>query len=268
MSTRPHIGFSTLACPGWSFEEVLAHAQAWDLQQIEMRLLDGRVVTGDLDRATIERVTQLAEGAGINIPTLATSLRLSHGPVIAEEASRLFNIAAAWGCRQLRVFGGPRLDGVGTAEYLERATAGVRAILPLAHRTGIAVAIETHDSLSATSGVVAILEEIGDPLLGVIWDVVHTAADGETALQTWDAIGPHVVEIQVKDAKITAGAVEPVLLDMGEVRWRDALAVAHRNGFSGPLMLEWEKAWHKEIVEPEIATPYELAMLRTELRNW
>lgn len=268
MTDRPDVGFSTLACPGWSFEEVLACAEAWGVRQIEMRLLDGRVVTGELDSEAVERVAQLAEQAAIAIPTLATSLRLSHGPTIAEEAGRLLNIAAAWGCRRLRVFGGPGMAGVDSAEYVKRVIAALEAILPLAHHRGITIAIETHDEFSETSRIAAIFEKVRDPLLGAIWDVVHTATAGETAAQTWDAIGSHVVEIQVKDAKIVAGAVRPVLLDVGEVPWRDALAVARRNSFLGPLMLEWEKAWHEELAEPEIATPYELAILRTELRSW
>jgi fatty-acyl-CoA synthase len=52
-------------------------------------------------------------------------------------------------------------------------------------------------------------------------------------------------------------------LGHGEVPVREMLEVLAVHGYSGPVSVEWEKRWHPEIEEPEVALPQHIALLRT-----
>jgi sugar phosphate isomerase/epimerase len=58
-----------------------------------------------------------------------------------------------------------------------------------------------------------------------------------------------------------------VLLGEGEVPVRDMLALLSDGGYQGWTSVEWEKRWHPEIAEPELALPQHLAVLGTWIRE-
>jgi hypothetical protein len=48
---------------------------------------------------------------------------------------------------------------------------------------------------------------------------------------------------------------------------REALIALHQIGYDGWLSVEWEKHWHPEIAEPEIALPQHVERLRAYLQT-
>src|SRR5205085_2226853 len=58
-----------------------------------------------------------------------------------------------------------------------------------------------------------------------------------------------------------------VLLGEGEVPVRDMLGLLSAGGYQGWVSVEWEKRWHPEIAEPEVALPQHLAVLGTWMRE-
>jgi len=53
-----------------------------------------------------------------------------------------------------------------------------------------------------------------------------------------------------------------VALGEGEVPVRESLAALAAVGYDGWLTVEWEKRWHPELAEPEVALPRELETLK------
>jgi sugar phosphate isomerase/epimerase len=53
-----------------------------------------------------------------------------------------------------------------------------------------------------------------------------------------------------------------VLLGHGEVPVREMLTLLAGGGYRGWVSVEWEKRWHPEIEEPQVALPQYLAVLR------
>jgi fatty-acyl-CoA synthase len=51
----------------------------------------------------------------------------------------------------------------------------------------------------------------------------------------------------------------------GEVPVREQLKVLEQYGYNGYVSVEWEKKWHPEIAEPEIALPQHIAWLKSVL---
>jgi sugar phosphate isomerase/epimerase len=50
----------------------------------------------------------------------------------------------------------------------------------------------------------------------------------------------------------------------GDVPVRESLAALCAAGYDGLLTVEWEKRWHPELAEPEVALPRE----RETLKRW
>lgn len=258
--SAPVVGFSTLGCPDWPLPRVIDFAEANAVDVLEIRFVNGRTVGLETPPTDIAEAARLLRYSAVRAHTLATGIHLAKGPVVVDELLRMLDIAAQWQCRQLRVFA-----GISQSHAVIQAMADVvRPVLERTTSLGLVIGIETHDHLRAGRDAAQLAAQVADPAFGVVWDTVHTAAAGETADETWSALGAHAIEVQVKDARL-GEKVQPVLLGDGEVDWQGAIVAARCGGFEGPFVLEWEKAWHRDLAEPEMALPYELAALRAAL---
>jgi sugar phosphate isomerase/epimerase len=88
---------------------------------------------------------------------------------------------------------------------------------------------------------------------------------GETAAQTMALLGARLRHVHIKDARRRGDGWELVLLGEGEVPVAEALAAIRAGGYDGYYAVEWEKKWHPEIAEPEVALPQHAALLRQML---
>lgn len=258
------IGFSTLGCPGWTLEYACAQAAALGYDGIELRLLDGQLVTAHPAEAERTRVRDVLAGSGLDVSALASSVSLA-GPdadATLAELQAMVVLATHWEIPAVRVFGGRVPSGEPRAGTVRRAADVVTAALPDAARHGVRIVLETHDDFSAARHAAAILAAVPDPAFGAIWDLQHTWLAGEQPGEVWAAIGDRVVEIQVKDGRPdgndgneTGHGWRQTQLGDGVVPVRDCLAVAVEAGFDGWLVVEWEKHWSPDLAEPEIAFP-------------
>lgn len=268
------LGFSTLGTPGWTLEQTCRQARRLGYDGIELRLLDGELVTpAAVPEAVRARVRETLATSGMAVSALASSVQLA-GPDTDATATDLragLALAADWSIPVVRVFGGRVPTGEPRPAAVRRAAALVTAVLPEAARLGVRIALETHHDFSAGADAAALLAAVADPSFVAIWDLQHTWRAGDQPRQAWDALGPHLVEIQVKDGRPTPdGRWRQTHLGDGEVPVRDCLAVALAGGFDGWLVAEWEKFWHPDLDEPELALPAHrtaLVGMLTDLRD-
>jgi sugar phosphate isomerase/epimerase len=78
-------------------------------------------------------------------------------------------------------------------------------------------------------------------------------------------LGSAIAHIHVKDGRPNGslpGDWELCLLNEGMVPLREAFSALRHSGYDGYLSLEWEKLWHPEIAEPEIALLQAAPLLR------
>ena len=265
---RRGIAFSTLACPDWSLEEVLERGAGWGYQGVELRLIDGKVVELPVPAPERARVARELRASSLAVVGLGTSIRLAEGePETLAGAIRAFlELAAEWSAPVVRVFGGRVDQSVPRQKTLRRMAAAVEAALPEAARLGVTVAIETHDDFSSSSAVAEVLALVPDASFGAIWDVMHTARMGDTPAAAWDRLGARTVDVHIKDAARSGdGTWRQVPLGQGDAAVRDCLAQLVAAGYGGWVTAEWEKAWHRELDEPEVALPQHLATIRETL---
>src|SRR5579875_456655 len=132
-------------------------------------------------------------------------------------------------------------------------------------RLGVAIGVETHDAFAASSVVAELLAMTGSPVVGAVWDSHHPHRMGESPAEVAANLAGRIFLAQVKDARRAPERPDGwrlVLLGEGEVPVPEMLALLGAAGYRGWVSVEWEKRWHPEIEEPEIALPQHLAVLR------
>jgi sugar phosphate isomerase/epimerase len=262
------LAFTTLACPNWTLEQVIESALQNGYEGIEIRLLDGNMLPPDMDQATRDRVRTLCQKAGLKIVCVDTSVRIANPDPEARAAQireglAFLEIAAEWNSPYIRVFGSPP-ENTPRADAIRAA---IECLAPLAKRgkeLGVIPLLETHDAFSSTVAVMEILDQVPDA--GALWDMLHPCRVGEKPSETAERLGNLCYHVHVKDGKPNTGEKwDLTLLGEGEVPVPEILSILQAHNYDGWLSVEWEKKWHPEIAEPEIAIPQHAGLLRKYL---
>ena len=261
------LAFNTLACPDWSLERALSEARRWDYDGLELRLVDGQPIGLDLSSSDRESIGRLLRKSGLGLVAADSSIRLLSDQLdveIENELVSFLELAAEWSAPLVRVFGGDAAAGISKEDAMAKAVRILEQTSVVAERLGVKIGLENHDYFSAASTVARVLARVPSPYVGVVWDMLHTYRMGETPEQVWEAIGPRIFNVHVKDARRVPDGEgwNLVLLGDGEVPAREAISVLRRGGYEGWLVVEWEKGWHPELEDPDVALPHEIAVLR------
>ena len=268
------LAFSTLACPDWTFEQCIEAAQRYGYDGIELRLLDGEIITSTLNGQQRQRISALAAKARLSIIGLDTSLRVAQtDPNSRAEQVReglaLLDLAHDLEAPFIRVFAGPPPDA-SEAAAIAGAVATLEPLVQRGRELGVAIALETHDAFSSSAVVAQILKHIQDPKLGALWDLLHPYRMGETAQETAQRLSGRLLHVHVKDGQHPQEQQSEwklTLLGEGDVPTQEMFAILRAAGYAGWLSVEWEKKWHPELVGPEVALPQHATKLREYLSS-
>ena len=249
------LAFSNLAAPAWMLERTLDAVRDYGYDGLELRLLRGEPIDPlSLDAKARRAVPAAFARAEVALVCLDTSVELVRP--FARELPAAVELAAEWGAPAVRVFGG---EGGALGDIARRLEPSLRR----AEELGVTIALETHDAFSSALLVAELLDSVDDPSFAAIWDVHHTYRLGESPEDVVGALGTHIHLVHVKDARRSGDDWELVPLGEGEVPVRESLAVLQAAGYDGWLTVEWEKRWHPELAEPEVALPREVETLRS-----
>jgi fatty-acyl-CoA synthase len=260
----PRIAFSTLAFPDATLAAAVSLGRRWGYAGIELRLIDGELIDPSMPATRRAQVSRTLDG--LPVVAVDSSIRLT-GTDPGPELRRFLQLASDWHSPLVRVFGGDLGPPPLRQRQLRAAARVLEDAAPLAARLGVAIGVETHDAFSASSAVAELLDLLsadGVPpdLVGAVWDSHHPHRAGETPAEVHANLGPAILLAQVKDARRTAGGDwQLVLLGAGEVPVREMLDLLQAAGYPHWISVEWEKRWHPEIEEPEVALPQHLALL-------
>ena len=91
------------------------------------------------------------------------------------------------------------------------------------------------------------------PNVAILWDAHHTFVGGEQPEDTVAQLGKYIRHTHLKDSVPSGTDRKYVLTGTGEVPVKRQVAALARIGYKGYYSFEWEKRWHPEIEEPEVA---------------
>jgi sugar phosphate isomerase/epimerase len=266
------LAFSTLGCPAWSTEQVIEQAVKMGYDSLELRLLNGQIIDPVRDAAQVADAVKLSRARGLDVCALDTSCRFNIPD--AQERERQETDLANWirlaedvQVLILRIFGGaPPADAQASEEEQDAwMISSLKRVAPLAEQAHIAVALETHDAFSSARRVARVLNAVNSDAIAALWDSHHPYRVGESAPQVAALLGPRIAHVHVKDAlrKDPEGKNwQLVLIGEGEVPVKEQLAALAQLGYNGYVSVEWEKHWHPEIPDAEIALPQHIAWLK------
>lgn len=262
---RLPIAFSTLGCPAWSWKTILDQADQLGYAAIELRGVAGEM---DLPKVPELSGTQLAQtrkdvaARGLVISDLGASARMHEKDPATrakqlDEGRRFIDLAHALGVKYVRMFGDKVPEGETKEEVLKRVIEGFQHMAAHARPAGVVVLIESHGDFVRSKDLQDILSGVDSPAFALLWDAHHTFVAGkEPPAETHAALQKWVRHTHLKDSIPADKDRRYVLTGTGEVPVKDQVQVLAGAGYKGYYCFEWEKKWHPEIEEPEVAFPH------------
>jgi sugar phosphate isomerase/epimerase len=258
------LSFSTLGCPTYSLDQVLDLATSAGYDGVELRFLNGSVDLASQQEFSPEGVQATRErfqAAGIAVSCVDTSIRFS-SPDPDERAKQLeaahtyAKIAAALDAPYIRLFGGTVTPDQEGRDTTQRIADGLAEAATISKQYGVTAILETHDSFCTSKQVAELFAANPAPDLAILWDVLHSYRTGEAFEDTHSALGDRIRHVHLKDS----GDFSPTHFDLklageGKMPLQEFFDLLKRVGYDGFVSFEWEKAWHPEIEEPEVAIP-------------
>ena len=264
-SRRYPISFSTLGCPAWTWKQILDQADRLGYAAIELRGVGNELDLTKLPEFAPTRVADARKDVaalGLVISDLGASTNLHERPGPAreknlDEGRRYVDLARALGVKYVRVFGDKVPAGEQRSDVIARVIEGIQQLSSHAKAAGVTVIIETHGDFTTSDDITRIVEGVGSEAFAVLWDAHHTFASGkEQPADTYARLGKWVRHTHLKDSKPGAKERQYVLVGEGDVPVKTQVQVLAAARYPGYYGFEWEKRWHAEIPDPEVAFPH------------
>lgn len=259
---RLPIGFSTLGCPKWDWPQILDFAAAHGYASIELRGIQDTMDLPQCPEFAPDRLaatkTQLAQrelvvsdlGSSANMHEMDATKRAAQ----LDEGRRFIDLAHALGAPYVRVFGNQYVLGVARDEMLAHIARGLRELGDYAQGKGVTVLIESHGDFTDSPSLQSLLERAASPNVALLWDAHHTFVSGkEEPEETVRRLGSYIRHTHLKDSVPAGNDRRYVLTGTGDVPVRRQVEALQKIGYRGFYSFEWEKRWHPEIEEPEVA---------------
>jgi sugar phosphate isomerase/epimerase len=262
---RIPLAFSTLGCPAWEWNKILDFAQQHGFSAIELRGLQGNL---DLPSNPIFAADRIAQTKNeirdhkLRIACVSSSAQLytEDGDKRAKDLSdarKFIDLASTLGAPYVRVFGGkadkdnsPAPDDATKA----RVAAGLKELGSYAGPKNVTVIIESHDHFTASATLKDVLTAANSEHAGILWDAHHTyATSNEEPEHTVKELGRWIRHTHLKDSTGSGEDRKYVLTGRGNVPIERQIKALQGIGYKGFFCFEWEKMWHPEIDDPEIA---------------
>lgn len=270
------LAFSTLGCPHWELEKIAEAARAYGYQAVELR-----AIGGDLDLlkrpefqpGAIDATRRWLADQSLAICCVDTSCTFDSRDADerreqVEVALGHAELAAALGASLIRIFPDTIQAGATRTETRDNIAACLRAVAQRAP-DGVRIGLETHGDFARGQAAGEIMRLADHPKVVLIWDVANSLAAGDSIAEAAGEVAPHLAHVHLRDARAVEGQEHwlPVLAGHGNVSFDDAVDALRGLQYDGYISFEWEKYWHPEIEEPEVALPDFVEAIRAILQG-
>lgn len=263
--TKLPIAFSTLGCPAWEWKKILDFATAHKFDAIELRGLEGNLDLPSHPIFAADRIEQTKheiQSAKLRIASVSSSARMfiadpENRAKELSDARRFIDLASTLGAPCVRVFGGKDDSDkavMPSEETKARVAAGLHELGGYAGPKKVTVMIESHDHFTASSTLKDVLHAANSEHVALLWDAHHTfATSNEQPEDTVRALGKWIRHTHIKDSTGSGEDRKYVLTGRGNVPIARQIKALQSIGYQGFYCFEWEKLWHPDLLDPEIA---------------
>ena len=265
---RLPIAVSTLGCPKWDWDTIVRNTSSWGFAALELRGIQDQM---DLPKCAEFSGTRLKgslrdlSAAGLAISDLGASAQM-HEPDPGkrakhmDEARRFVALAHELHAPYVRVFPNQFVPGEDKRVTFARISDGLHELGEYARPADVTIIVESHGEFRRAEDIIPILEGAKSKNVAFLWDAHHTCVEGERPADTFRELGKYTRHTHLKDSVPIPGKPKEdrryVLTGTGDIPVKETVRVLAGNGYKGYYCFEWEKRWHPEIEEPEVAFPH------------
>ncbi|MGR3811158.1 sugar phosphate isomerase/epimerase family protein [Jiulongibacter sp. NS-SX5] len=254
----PKLCYNTMACPSWNFKQIIDKAKVYGFGAVELRCyLDQRDLFNhpDFSATNIPSLKRIANDNGVKVLMLNSSTQLHHREPKKrkqhlDDAKRYIDLAEKLETPFIRVFPDKLLGD----DPLGPILSGLQTLNDYAKESGVEVLLDAHGDLVDSNQLLSVLQTTGNRL---IWDQFNMyKKTGEATNSMVKTLQSKIAVAQYKDGLIdTDGSFHYTLPGKGQFPIEPVLNALKSINFKGYLSFEWEKHWHPELANPDIALP-------------
>lgn len=264
------LGFSTLPCIHLSVEEIISYCKKYKIGGIEVRVGNENSIFGHTDEENLFNIGEAFDKAGIKVLCIASSICIKrYEPNQIHEAMEVIQRAKFVGADGTRVFLGNfarRLDDKKEPIDHQGIVQSLKELCQYDRHFNIMV--ETHNEYATGEVLSKLKQEVNEPNLKFIWDIIHPIEDGEDIHTTWKYIGKDIAHLHIKDGRKREDNIwhdyEYTLLGEGQLPIYEIMDILREENFTGFLSLEWENIWRDELKK----YPSDMDFILTMFKNY
>lgn len=269
----PLLSFSTLGCPDWTFQQITDFAVQHGYKGIEVRglkreldLTKSPVFNTEANRkATIalmktKRLSFVGLGSSANLHFKEGAEREKN----LDEARRFIDLAQQINCPYVRVFPNSFPKEQTKSETIDLIVKGLFELGDYAKQKNVTVLMETHGDVVKIEDLLTIMQAAEHDHVGLVWDISNMwTVTKESPAEAWNTLQKYIRHTHIKDARVENDKLNYTLLGEGDVPIFEAISLMAKSGYKGYYSFEWEKMWHPDIAEPEIAFAHYSKAMKT-----
>jgi len=252
------IAFSTLGCPQWTWDEILATAKDLGFDGVEIRGIENEIYVPNakpFSDKNLDSTKERLAGLKLGIPVLTSAAYLFDKENIEKsikEGKDYIDLAQKAGVPYVRVLG-DRNPEAGDNVDIDFVVSNLVELADYARDKNVTLLIETNGVLANSDTMLYVLKAANRENIGVLWDIHHPYRYfGENVDTTYNKLKPYIKHIHIKDSKIENGCVKYKMLGYGDVPVERVLQLLKQHEFEGYVSLEWVKRWCLDLEEPGV----------------
>jgi sugar phosphate isomerase/epimerase len=271
---RLPLAFSTLGCPSWTWPQILDFAETHGFAAVELRGLMGDMNLPArpefaADKIAVAKRDVAAHGLKIACVSGSAEMHVADPQKRAQQLSDargFIDLASALGAPYVRVFGnkmeGPR------EEVIARVSSGLHELGEYAGPRNVTVIIESHGDFTDSPTLKEVLTRADSEHVALLWDAHHTfVTSHEEPEFTVAQLGKWIRHTHLKDSVPDGKDRHYVLTGKGDVPVKRQVEALVKINYTGFYCFEWEKKWHPDLLEPEVAFPDYVKVVSEYLRQ-
>ncbi|MFZ4376835.1 MAG: sugar phosphate isomerase/epimerase family protein [Saprospiraceae bacterium] len=259
------LAFSTLGCPDWRLKQIVDCSVENGYKGFEIRGLAGEMdlpKCPEFNKTNLPASLRLIKDNDIKIINLGSSVNLHFAQEDKrksnlDDAKRFIDLAEQLECPFVRVFPDDLPPDQSVEQTLDLIISGLVTLGEYAKGSNVSILLESHGKVVYKDMLLKIMAGANHPKVGLIWDFFNMwVVTKESPMEVFDTLGKYIKHVHIKDANLVDGKPAYCLIGQGVAPLREAMDSLKRANYKGYYSFEWEKKWHPEIQDPEIAFPH------------
>jgi sugar phosphate isomerase/epimerase len=262
---KPLLSFSTLGCPTWDLTKIIHEASSNGYSGFEIRGIKGELdlpAISIFSPANIAATRRQVADAGLQIVNLGSSANLhfldpKKKQSNLDQAKKFIDLASELTCPFVRVFPNDLPADQPENKTIDTIIQSLSTLGDYAKSSGVKVLLESHGKVIKSDLLLRIMQETNHEQVGLVWDFFNMwSVTKESPTFMYQTLKKYIFHTHIKDAMVSASGEKYTLVGAGNAPVKEAIQALKNGNYTGYYSFEWEKLWHPEIEEPEIAIPH------------